>query len=345
MLGLKIGVFPLSKIIIGIHGLGNKPPKNVLENWWKLSLQEGLNTMGQPWQKFNFELVYWADILHKIPLDPAVIDEKSPFFIENPYIPGSSFSGDKPNFKRKKILDYVERQLDKIFLKQDLSINISKISDMIIHKYFKDLDSYYSATTVIENNIEVPSRELINARLINVLKKHQHKKIMLIAHSMGSIIAYDVLCHNISDIHINTFVTIGSPLGLSVVMQKILLEQKKEFDKNVRARTPENILRSWINFSDLDDKVAINYDLNDDFIDNSLNVLPLDRIVYNNYTYKGKRNPHKSYGYLRAPQLADVIVEYLIHDRNAFSLWFSKIFNIFKDRLKNIFGWQKKNHQ
>lgn len=326
----------MSKIIIGIHGLGNKPPPNVLEKWWKLSLREGLNSIGKPWQNFDFELVYWADILHEKPLNPTVIDENNPFFIENPYIPSSSFLREKPNLKRKKFLDYVERQLDKIFIKQDLSISLSKISDLIIHKYFKDLDSYYSATTLTGNNVEVPSRELINTRLIDILKKHHQQKIMLIAHSMGSIIAYDVLCHNISDIHVDTFVTIGSPLGLSVVMQKILLEQKKEFDKNVRARTPENILRSWINFSDLEDKVAINYDLNDDFIDNSLKVLPVDRVVYNDYIYKGKRNPHKSYGYLRAPQLAEAIFEYLTYDRNAFSLWISKIFYFFRERIKKF---------
>jgi hypothetical protein len=60
----------MSKIIIGIHGLGNKPPKDLCEKWWKKSLREGLNSIGRKYFNFNFELVYWADILHPTPLNP-----------------------------------------------------------------------------------------------------------------------------------------------------------------------------------------------------------------------------------------------------------------------------------
>jgi len=34
----------MANIIIGIHGLGNKPPKPLLEHWWKLAMIEGLKT-------------------------------------------------------------------------------------------------------------------------------------------------------------------------------------------------------------------------------------------------------------------------------------------------------------
>jgi len=32
----------MAKIIIGIHGLGNKPPKNILNAGWKASMFEGI---------------------------------------------------------------------------------------------------------------------------------------------------------------------------------------------------------------------------------------------------------------------------------------------------------------
>ncbi len=60
----------MSKIIIGIHGLGNKPPKELLARWWKEAILEGLRKNNYSAKDFNFELVYWADILHKNPLDP-----------------------------------------------------------------------------------------------------------------------------------------------------------------------------------------------------------------------------------------------------------------------------------
>ena len=58
-----------SKIIIGIHGLGNKPPKPALEKWWIQAITDGLKFNKYPETKFDFELVYWADILHPDPID------------------------------------------------------------------------------------------------------------------------------------------------------------------------------------------------------------------------------------------------------------------------------------
>ena len=70
------------------------------------------------------------------------------------------------------------------------------------------------------------------------------------------------------------------------------------------------MIRNWYNFSDLEDKVAINYNLGDDYEENSNRVRAIDKIVYNNYEYQGERNPHKSYGYLRTLELAQVIHDF-----------------------------------
>ena len=45
------------KIIIGIHGLGNKPPKETLEKWWKQAIADGLKLNSYPSTEFNFELI------------------------------------------------------------------------------------------------------------------------------------------------------------------------------------------------------------------------------------------------------------------------------------------------
>ena len=61
----------------------------------------------------------------------------------------------------------------------------------------------------------------ICSQLANALKKHRRKKILLIGHSMGSIIAYDVLTQYATMVPVDTFVTIGSPLGIPVIKSKI----------------------------------------------------------------------------------------------------------------------------
>ena len=65
----------MSKIIICIHGLGNKPPEITLTKWWKASIKEGLKKIGHPRIFLNLKLVYWARFLNHTPLDPNQKDK------------------------------------------------------------------------------------------------------------------------------------------------------------------------------------------------------------------------------------------------------------------------------
>ncbi|MCP5102713.1 MAG: alpha/beta hydrolase, partial [bacterium] len=183
----------------------------------------------------------------------------------------------------------------------DMTVNFAGVTDKIIRRYFKDLETYYS---------NQPAREAIRSRLSAVLNKYKHKDIMLIAHSMGSIIAYDVLIQNQPGMKVHTFVTIGSPLGLPVVVSRIFSEQLKEKGGVTKLKTPGNVLNYWYNLSDLEDRVALDHTLFDDYGANSRQVRAEDMDVYNNYEMNGVRNPHKAYGYLRAPELSGKIAAF-----------------------------------
>jgi len=315
------GYHRLSKIIIGIHGLGNKPPKKILKKWWMKSIKEGLRAIGHPRLFFRFELVYWASFLHPEPLNPKEKFKKSPSYLKEPYVPCMDFYRKEPSRLRQKILYYLEKQIDRIFLKDDLSIHFSSVSDLIIRRFFKDLDSYFAQTCINIDKNESLVKDVIRKQLAGIIKKHKHKNILLIGHSMGSIIAYDVLNQLVPDIKIDTFVTIGSPLGLPIIMSKIASEQKQTLIKKAKLRTPENIVRNWYNFSDLEDKVALNYNLGDDYEENSNRIRTVDKIVFNNYEYNGRRNPHKVYGYLRTPEFSAAIYDFLTFDRNKYLVW------------------------
>ncbi len=323
----------MSRIIIGIHGMKNKPPEAVLKKWWKASIQEGLAALGHPEQKFKFELVYWAKYLHPRPLNPKEMDRKSPFFVDYPYVKAEKFRRGEPNKFRQRILEYIEKQTDKIFLYANGSLNFSAVSDLIIKRFFKDLDIYFTTSCTGDHDKNCLARETINKALAKVLEKHKHRKILLIGHSMGSIIAYDVLSLVVPHIKIDTLVTAGSPLGLPAIASKILAEQTQISDSI--PHVPENIIRQWCNFSDLDDKVAMNYTLADDYAPNTKGVRPQDMIVYNNYEMDGKRNPHKSYGYLRTPEMAEVIYDFLTREKSKTLVWFE---NVAANLWEKIFG-------
>ena len=72
----------MSKIIIAIHGLGNKPPQDILKKWWKMAISEGLKHIGHFRLFFKFEFIYWADILHTNPLDPQIKDKDDPLYLD-----------------------------------------------------------------------------------------------------------------------------------------------------------------------------------------------------------------------------------------------------------------------
>ena len=59
----------MSKVIIGIHGLGNKPPLHILKKWWEMSLEDGLKGINHPFPMNDFHLVYWANFIYSEPLD------------------------------------------------------------------------------------------------------------------------------------------------------------------------------------------------------------------------------------------------------------------------------------
>ena len=326
----------MSKIIIGIHGLGNKPPKKVLEKWWKKSIREGLKAHGLSSFFFKFKLVYWADVLHPAPLDLEIKNPKHPLYIKFPYLPATDHHPKIPSKIKQKLLEYLEKQLDKLFLNDDMTINFAAVNDLIIRRYFKDLDAYFASNYYDLRDRNRLARDSIRETLARVLHKYRRKEILLIAHSMGSIIAYDVLCQPNPDIHVNILVTIGSPLGLPVIISKIATEQKTRSKNGKKLCTPESVLEKWYNLSDLRDRVSLNYDLSDDYAKNSRRINPIDKVAYNNYKYKGDKNPHKSYGYLRTPEMAEIIHQFLDQGRTTAGKWLSHLLGRLAQRFWQV---------
>ena len=231
-------------------------------------------------------------------------------FIEHPYTPICKFeSSEKESKFKKKVLDTIEEGLDKIILHEKRIGGIEKIVDSTIRRMFKSLDAYYYGFCRVDN--EQIAQQAFRNKLIEILQKYKHDRVMLIGHSMGSIIAYDTLTQDVPELKIDTFITVGSPLGFPIIIKKILAEQNIQIHSKAKPPTPENIISSWYNFSDLDDKITLNYNLADDYYPNSLNIKPVDIIINNNYEYNGQKNPHKVYGYMQDREVANVISGFL----------------------------------
>jgi hypothetical protein len=313
----------MSDVIIGIHGLGNKPPESLLKDWWQLSMIEGLKTGNHYSRLPELRIAIWSDILYEKPLDLSEKNSTSPYFIGEKYVRARADFQVEDHDTRKKIVDYLGRQMNRIFLNDDLTMNYSFITDAIIGRYFKDLELYYSGERTDDPIDSRSFRELIRNRLCDKLIKHRDDRIMLIGHSMGTVIAYDVLTFVLPDIKIDTFVTMGSPLGLPVVMSNIGAEMKMRGFKDNNIRTPPGILKNWYNYSDILDKVAFNYKLSDYYSQNDHSVKPVDLLVTNNYEINGTKNPHKVFGYLRTPEFSSVLSDFILSGKLTTAQWIS----------------------
>lgn len=324
----------MGKVIIGIHGLGNKPAREILSGWWVQSIHEGLRRIGITPGHFKFEMVYWADVFYDTPLDPLEEDPDNPLFLDEIYTPGPSNYVSDPHPVRQKLLDMLEEQLDNIFLNDDLTINFSFLTDTIIRNYFKELDSYYATEYPEKSSGLLNARDVIRERTADLIRKYRDDSLLVIGHSMGSIIAYDVLNFTIPDVEIDTFITMGSPLGLPVIMAKIAAERSIKLRHLNKLKTPSSVQRRWYNYSDLEDRIALIYNLTQNYDANMDGVKVQNFIVENDYSINGKKNPHKSFGYLRTPEFAGAICDFLgIRRKNLLKRWISNI----KRNLKPIF--------
>lgn len=322
----------MKKVIIGVHGLGNKPPKNLLKKWWKDAIKEGFKKNGVKNELSEFELVYWADILYDGPLNKWEKDPESPYYLNEPYKKASKNLVVEDRSLKESWIDFISTQLNKIFLNEDKTLNYGFITDFILHNYFRDLEVYYKEECQDEDQATCKAKHLIRRRVIEVINKYKDYEIMIVAHSMGSIITFDVLTFLLPETKIHTLVTLGSPLGLPVVIAKIASDHKKNHNGHMYMGTPPGVFTNWYNLADIQDRVALNYKLNDDFDSNSNGIAPIDFMVLNDYEVDNRKNPHKSFGYLRTPEMSKIFDDFLNIEKNLAI----KVVNKLKQLVENI---------
>lgn len=306
----------MSKIIIGIHGLANKPPADVLSSWWKNAILEGLDKNCGLKPDFEFRMVYWADVLYKSQLHQDSAYWFDDLYNDEPYeeVPKEELQSHEDNWT-DDVVSITRGSVGKVFDALKDHFNANGIADWALSKWAKDLHLYYEGTNIPNGSGGVGNaQDVLCGILAQVLEEEKGKEIMLIAHSMGSIIAYDVLRnlgHSGSTVKIRDFVTIGSPLGLPHVHHKI----KAERGYDPQTRTPTIVTGNWTNFADRKDPVCADIHLADDYAANQAGIKVKDDVVLNTYHKPGDqeaKNHHKSYGYLRTPEFSKKVRDFLI---------------------------------
>jgi hypothetical protein len=184
---------------------------------------------------------------------------------------------------------------------------IPLIPDPRVKHSIEETNHYFSN----RDNTACLTRQLQKAPLREAAGRGE--RVLLIGHSMGSIIAWDSLweLQHLEGLQtcVDCFLTLGSPLGMNYVQRRLAGQ-----DARILGRYPCNIDR-WVNISSRGDLVALDPSLANDFhemIDNGCvgSITDMRNEILNNYRDANGLNVHKSFGYLVNPHVAQVIADW-----------------------------------
>ena len=313
----------MSKVIIAVHGRGNKPEEEQYKEAWKSAINEGLrNKYGHDRElsdDVTFEMSYYSDIAFTEASNDLKYESAKDGKIR-------SYESEKVNFisKARAFLmdvpfDSWSKKLPEEF--SGISSGLESLTGDALYFFFnhflfkqyflpqtenslfpmKDLSDYYSKPDKRKQVMETLEKDLL---------AHQDDEIFLISHSMGSIVAYDVLCNigrkkDVPPLKVKHFVTMGSPLGFLFVKSKVLDVHYEEL------KVPSCVSQDWKNFSDLRDLVCVDPNLANDYSMNDDGVSVTDVLIANDRGGDPYLDPHHIFGYLRAPEFIEHLHSFL----------------------------------
>ena len=295
---------PEGFIVVYVHGIGNKPAPAVLKRQWDQALF-GID-MGS-----KTRLAYWADIRYPQPLpsgameglstsqpeafhpvsvgttDARLIDEAKD---EAPYGPAAQRYAERLARSIVRVAGAKAPRTRAVGTRILPPIIRGPVVEWITKTLIRDTAAYF---------FDQRQRDLMRARLRDILLAGgpaltPRRRFIVIGHSQGSIIAYDVLRELDNTVDVPLFVTIGSPLGLEEVQDHL----KKPL------AAPAGV-GEWWNFADRLDPVAVDSDLADEF---STRTRIEDESVTNRDTLRiSGFNPHSGIGYLAVSRVREVV--------------------------------------
>jgi hypothetical protein len=161
------------------------------------------------------------------------------------------------------------------------------------------------------NGVGADVRNAVRATLENAWRAGE--RVLVLGHSLGSVIAYDTLWElthvQRAGGEVDVLVTFGSPIATHFVQRSI-----KGARERGAARYPHNV-RRWVNLTARGDTTALQPRVKPTYremLDLKLVDSIEDFVEFDNY-FRGALglNPHEAYGYLAQPLLANLIADWL----------------------------------
>lgn len=325
-----------NKHLILVHGRSTKPSRDEKTRLVREVLEHGVSRASKSAakalrnDKVRFSLAYYGDINNRILRERKHSSMRwlvatDPAFDNAPCEAPGSYDDNIAAILRRGPRDFTKRAyerwlgevksapyIDDVASLASSIANVLGLSERFVRNFSPDMSAYLTtrrAGSDIRRRLQTPLREALLAG----------DDVCLVAHSMGCIVAYDVLwkfsrMSEYEDLHgkpVTRWITMGSPLGEPGV-QGCLYDADERSD----GRYPDNAALAWINFAAHDDFVAHDERIADDFADMRTRGL-IRRIVdrpkiYNFYEGTQGGNPHKLYAYLNHPKVGAEIANWIL---------------------------------
>ena len=212
------------------------------------------------------------------------------------------------SYKNHRYLDDATRSFSTLLA----VLTRNRANEIILKHSTADMGAYLLSRKVgseVRERVQGPLRRAIQNR----------DEICFISHSMGCVVAYDVLWKfsQMSEYaslmrrepNISLWLTLGCPLGAAGVRANLY-----DAREHAGGRFPRAIVRDWINIAAYDDFIAHDPDMANDFsemLDYGYVRSITDIRMYNCWTHYGVSNPHKLYGYLTNHVVAQQIANWI----------------------------------
>ena len=299
-----------------IHGIANKPPPADLLRIWRETLANAAEPLPLGDLGVTSELVYWADLMYDKPDDDIAahegVLENTPAAVDG----GGGATAPQPRNAEEAAFLAALRQhmsglsdaemaaapavpaqpqgaLERVPLPWFLKKPIMDAFLRDVHHYLFDVEFAPPGRTPAVHIQQTIRRRFIDA----VCGKAVTRPHVVMSHSMGTVIAYDCLKRVGACAEVDGFITLGSPLGLDEVQDKLQPGWSRD-----NGFPFEKLGAGWVNvFDRLDPVCGFDPNLANDYRKNGQSVVE-DIAVQNDGAWR-----HSITKYLRQPAVAGAL--------------------------------------